>query len=483
MTAGEETRVLDEVDQELLQEVERLRAQDEERKKQTDAVAEIDQSLLLSGSEGLDADDDNGQRGDPAEQGESALEPGQEYYTGGLLPNGVRHGKGTLVYGNRFFRYTGEWAHGVKNGHGTLFFGDSGADFYEGQFLDGEITGRGIRQWADGSSYNGEWVWGERCGEGVLLSADGTKYEGAFRANQRHGSGTLTKPNGDVYLGDFRHNRKHGRGTLECVNGDSYDGEFQDGLFHGQGEAAWANGDTYVGSWAFGKREGLGTFVDGVSLLRYEGSWVDDMPAKVPARIHHDLPEPEECAPEADADGQGECEAHEAADDQEGGEGGDDDDDDDEGEASEEQTSMPIPLQGARGQPWSELLCIGIVTAKPKTVTSRNLERALVAEESGRVLELIVDKPEDDAAQGNEDLETTEDDDDEKRKPRVLCRMQVDHGRATIDPSIVVPEGDEDEVDFLPGSIVNLRLQDATQGLRPEERVRPVLLQMTLPKK
>jgi hypothetical protein len=39
------------------------------------------------------------------------------------------------------------WAHGARAG--KLMLGDGG--FYEGDFRQGEMTGFGVRQWADGS--------------------------------------------------------------------------------------------------------------------------------------------------------------------------------------------------------------------------------------------------------------------------------------------------------------------------------------------
>jgi hypothetical protein len=102
----------------------------------------------------------------------------------------LRHGKGTYHYRNPYFTYTGRanagallptvflsqspaprashnerrvesfrdiftqkghWKHNVKDGQGRLDMSDGG--FYEGEFRSGEITGKGIRRWADGSLY------------------------------------------------------------------------------------------------------------------------------------------------------------------------------------------------------------------------------------------------------------------------------------------------------------------------------------------
>mmetsp|Transcript_4936 Transcript_4936/g.10248 ORF Transcript_4936/g.10248 Transcript_4936/m.10248 type:complete len:458 (-) Transcript_4936:86-1459(-) len=438
---------LDEVDLELLEEVARLRLEDKERiAAQAEAARrEREQHLLI--------DDDN------AGLDDSVLQPGQEYYTGELLPNGVRHGKGTLVFANHFFRYTGDWENGIMQGQGTLFFGSSGTNFYEGQFLEGEITGSGIRHYPDGSSYNGEWVLGEKCGEGVMLEADGSKYEGMFQANRRHGTGTLTLPNGDVYLGEFFNNLQHGSGTFECTNGDTYDGEFAAGKFHGKGEAAWANGDTYTGEWARGMRHGKGIFTDGVSLIRYSGDWKDDSPLKIPARIYSKLPEPEDPP-------QGEDIADEES----------------EEPPSDEEAAEPEPIvvTAFAGQPWNELLCIGILTAKPAIITGFNVSKALVHEESGRMLAILMDI--ETPAEG--DLNSDEKGEGDKGEPpqtiRTLAHIRIEEGKGLIDPADHVPI--EDSV-FIPGATIAVRIEDVTNGLRPSERLKTVKLNVVLPKK
>jgi hypothetical protein len=54
---------------------------------------------------------------------------------------------------------------------------------YTGEFKNGEMTGEGFKQWADGRVYK--------------------TYQGEFQFNSREGQGVLTKKNGDVYEGTF----------------------------------------------------------------------------------------------------------------------------------------------------------------------------------------------------------------------------------------------------------------------------------------
>uniref|UniRef100_A0A8C6RY50 MORN repeat containing 1 n=1 Tax=Nannospalax galili TaxID=1026970 RepID=A0A8C6RY50_NANGA len=99
-----------------------------------------------------------------------------------------RDGYGVYVYPNSFFRYEGEWKGGKKHGHGKLLFKDGG--YYEGEFVDGEITGEGYQHWA----------W---SGQGFLEDQDGQVYQGSFHGNKKHGHGQMFFKNGDKYDGDW----------------------------------------------------------------------------------------------------------------------------------------------------------------------------------------------------------------------------------------------------------------------------------------
>ncbi|CAK9024896.1 MORN repeat-containing protein 1, partial [Durusdinium trenchii] len=331
------------------------------------------ESVARGGEDRLDEGSPLVENDDPAKgdsdqrEAQTQEEYTQEEYTGELLPNGLRHGKGTLVYAGGFFRYSGDWLNGIKHGCGRLDLGAKD-NYYEGDFVDGEMTGRGTRRWSSGATYTGEWVLGEMEGEGVLVEADGvTCYEGSFHANKRHGNGTLTLADGSVYMGAFEHHQRTGRGTLECANGDMYHGDFVSGLFEGEGTATWENQDVYRGAWREGKRHGQGRFVDGITELCFEGLWVDDAPNKIPTRLTLCLPRVGESADEQagpDAlDAQGEAS--------------------DEEDEQEEDTPR---LTASIGDLWGDLLNVAVLQAKPHKLTARNRGRAVVWEESGRLL-------------------------------------------------------------------------------------------------
>ena len=46
---------------------------------------------------------------------------------------------------------------------------------YEGEFLNGEITGKGFRKWHDGSTYEGDFFEGEKHGQGKITYTNASK--------------------------------------------------------------------------------------------------------------------------------------------------------------------------------------------------------------------------------------------------------------------------------------------------------------------
>jgi len=62
---------------------------------------------------------------------------------------------------------------------------------YEGDFVDGKMTGKGTYYWQDGDRYEGDFVDGVRTGKGTYYWQDGNRYEGDFLDDIRTGKGTL----------------------------------------------------------------------------------------------------------------------------------------------------------------------------------------------------------------------------------------------------------------------------------------------------
>lgn len=73
----------------------------------------------------------------------------KDRYVGDIDPvTKLRHGEGTYTYQeNRFFQYQGSYENGVKqtnNGNSSSFIMRDGSR-YTGEFVNGEITGQGIK--------------------------------------------------------------------------------------------------------------------------------------------------------------------------------------------------------------------------------------------------------------------------------------------------------------------------------------------------
>ena len=50
----------------------------------------------------------------------------------------------------------------------------------------------------DGFSYTGDWVSGEMSGKGIVVYANGDQYDGSFLNGKREGRGIMTFQDGEV---------------------------------------------------------------------------------------------------------------------------------------------------------------------------------------------------------------------------------------------------------------------------------------------
>ena len=176
---------------------------------------------------------------------------------------------------------------------------------YEGNFVNGNRTGKGKYTWSDGDVYEGDFVEDERTGKGKLTLADGDVYEGDFVDNKRTGKGKLTWTSDfiyeedcdEVYEGDFVDGKRTGKGKLTrkyyfgsgCFSDEVYEGNFVDGKFNGKGKFTaytYNCGDEvyedYEGDFVDGVFNGKGKFTrtyyrgeDWDSDEVYEGDFVD----------------------------------------------------------------------------------------------------------------------------------------------------------------------------------------------------------------
>ncbi|KAM9115768.1 MORN repeat-containing protein 1 [Pangshura tecta] len=194
-----------------------------------------------------------------------------------------REGYGLYVYPNSFFQYEGEWKQGRKHGHGKLLFKDG--SYYEGEFVDGEIMGNGLRYWAStGNTYSGQFVSGELHGHGVMQYKDSGKYEGEFSYGMREGHGLLVDKDGQTYQGTFYNNKKHGGGKMTFKNGDKYEGDWIMDQQQGHGVLHCADGTVYEGQWRNGVFNGQGTEIHCSGVI-YDGLWINGYPAAQAKKI------------------------------------------------------------------------------------------------------------------------------------------------------------------------------------------------------
>ena len=168
---------------------------------------------------------------------------------------------------------------------------------YEGDFKNGEMTGNGLRRWADGTTYSGSFKLGEMCGQGVWVSPSGEQYDGQFLNNRRHGQGDLTLADGTVYTGAFVDHKFHGKGAI--TYGDNfysskkdtrtsqeqgtlqYEGNFNNGEIDGAGHMIYKDQSRYLGKWVDGKREGPSEFFGKHgSKFKYKGNYTNGSPTQ-----------------------------------------------------------------------------------------------------------------------------------------------------------------------------------------------------------
>ncbi|XP_078281325.1 MORN repeat-containing protein 1-like isoform X2 [Rhinoraja longicauda] len=184
---------------------------------------------------------------------------------------------GRYIYPNSFFKYEGEWKDGKKHGHGKFLMKDG--SYYEGELVNGEIEGNGVRYWASsGNEYCGQFSQGEVHGCGVMKYFDGTMYEGDFNYGAREGHGALTDKEGQMYRGSFHNHMKHGEGEIFYKNGDHYQGDWVVDRQQGHGVMKFADGSVYEGQWRNDLFNGQGSIIHCSSMV-YDGMWINGRPA------------------------------------------------------------------------------------------------------------------------------------------------------------------------------------------------------------
>ena len=112
---------------------------------------------------------------------------------------------------NDSFTWTGGCKDGFLEGSGLFeWISPNGAPAgkYEGSIMGGKFHGKGRLTYTDGAVYEGDFIDGKRTGKGVFIWAeDGQRYEGEFVDGKRHGYGVMKFSDGRVHQGRFDNNR------------------------------------------------------------------------------------------------------------------------------------------------------------------------------------------------------------------------------------------------------------------------------------
>ena len=180
---------------------------------------------------------------------------------------------------------------------------------YEGEIINGQANGKGLKTYKDGRTFEGEFKNNLRNGYGKLLRPDGTQFIGNYKNDVQDGIGTNINKEGkeiiglfkdgkvvkgksimyysepdinkmnfvNIFEGEFQNFKREGFGKFIMSNGDIYEGEFQNDKLNGKGKYIWGNGNKYEGGFKNNKKEGRGifTFNNGISM---NCIWKDDIP-------------------------------------------------------------------------------------------------------------------------------------------------------------------------------------------------------------
>ncbi|EAS04950.1 IQ calmodulin-binding motif protein (macronuclear) [Tetrahymena thermophila SB210] len=178
------------------------------------------------------------------------IHPDGDYYQGDWQKDRAQ-GIGIFVHvdGNK---YEGEWYQDKQHGQGV----EEQQDFiYRGSFQNGLKHGKGKIIWKnDGTSYEGDFYEGLMEGTGRFIFQNGKIYNGQWFKSKMHGHGELIYPDGRKYTGSFVEGQKNGLGKMEYPDGKIYEGEWKNGKQHGQGQVTTPDGRIGQGYWEEGKR-------------------------------------------------------------------------------------------------------------------------------------------------------------------------------------------------------------------------------------
>ena len=131
------------------------------------------------------------------------------------------------------YNYEGEFHNDIKHGKGKIIFYNNDSESYEGDFNNGEITGKGFYIWKNKHNYLGDFLRGKMHGKGIYKWPDGNVYEGEYIYGIKEGYGEFKWNDGRIYKGPFKNGKQHGKGKL-TVNRTTFDAVFENGKYMGE---------------------------------------------------------------------------------------------------------------------------------------------------------------------------------------------------------------------------------------------------------
>ncbi len=147
-------------------------------------------------------------------------------------------------------------------------------DVYEGDFINGQMTGQGRWKYANGNTYEGGVIDGKKHGKGIFKSyKKAMSFEGDFLNGKITGKARFTLYNQEVYVGDVVNDKPHGKGKKTWLDGTFYKGAFVQGELTGEGRKIWPDGTSHKGTFVQGVLNGKGqiNLPNGIS---YKGTFV-----------------------------------------------------------------------------------------------------------------------------------------------------------------------------------------------------------------
>ncbi|XP_049816306.1 radial spoke head 10 homolog B-like [Schistocerca nitens] len=133
----------------------------------------------------------------------------------------IKKSRKSKMLSNKFYSYWGDFTSGQITGKGYIEWPD--LSWYEGDVCLGYRHGLGMYRatFAD-VTYSGKWYMGCKEGPGMLYYSENVNnhYNGEWVQNERHGLGMRSYPSHACYYGQWMNGLQHGIGTMVWSNND-----------------------------------------------------------------------------------------------------------------------------------------------------------------------------------------------------------------------------------------------------------------------